>query len=216
MSCDEARANKVKLTGDPVDAERVRALRRVRPDVWLGVDVNEGFRKQSLEALLPVLIEVRVELIEQPLPVGEEAQFNGMKCPIRIVADLSVRTLSDIPGLVSGIKLDRCGGLSYRLTMPRAARELWPEVMVDNMLRTSLGMGPAFLPGQFCRVLDLDGSVFLRTDREPRVDYVQGFIHCPEALRDLRGDAILDHYPAVPATVGPAFLAGQRASLRGD
>lgn len=132
MSCDEARANKVKLTGDPVDAERVRALRRVRPDVWLGVDVNEGFRKQSLEALLPVLIEVRVELIEQPLPVGEEAQFNGMKCPIRIVADLSVRTLSDIPGLVSGIKLDRCGGLSYRLTMPRAARELWPEVMVDT------------------------------------------------------------------------------------
>lgn len=44
MSCDEARANKVKLTGDPVDAERVRAIRRVRPDVWLGVDVNEGFR----------------------------------------------------------------------------------------------------------------------------------------------------------------------------
>jgi L-alanine-DL-glutamate epimerase-like enolase superfamily enzyme len=35
----DARAIKLKLTGEPVDADRVRAVREVRPEVWLGIDV---------------------------------------------------------------------------------------------------------------------------------------------------------------------------------
>ena len=187
VSYRDARAIKVKLTGDPVDADRVRAIRRVRPDVWLGVDANQGFTRESLEQLLPVLIDARVELIEQPFRVGEEAQLDGLKCPIRIAADESVQTLADMPGLmpriqVVNIKLDKCGGLTHGLAMARAARELGLEVMVGNMLGTSLAMAPAFLLGQLCQVVDLDGPVFLRSDRTPRVDYTSGLIHCPEAL----------------------------------
>ena len=40
----QARAIKVKLTGEAeLDCERVRAIRAARPDVWLGVDANQGY-----------------------------------------------------------------------------------------------------------------------------------------------------------------------------
>lgn len=187
ISYREARAIKVKLTGAAVDAERVRAIRRARPDVWLGVDANQGFTRQTLESLLPVLIEARVELVEQPFPVGAAAELDGLESPIRIAADESLQTLGDIPGLVGrfkvvNIKLDKCGGLTEGLAMARAARRLGVEVMVGNMLGTSLAMAPAFLLGQLCQVVDLDGPIFLRSDRTPPVDYTSGLIHCPEAL----------------------------------
>jgi L-Ala-D/L-Glu epimerase len=187
ISYRDARAIKVELTGAPVDAERVQAIRRVRPDVWLGVDANQGFTRQTLEELLPVLIDARVELIEQPFPVAEDAQLDGLNLPIRVAVDESVQTLSDIPGLVPryqvvNIKLDKCGGLSHGLAMARAARSLGLEVMVGNMLGTSLAMAPAFLVGQLCKVVDLDGPIFLRSDRKPPVEYGGGLIDCPAAL----------------------------------
>ena len=65
-----ARAIKLKLIGDDLDADRVRAVREARPDVWLGVDANQGFTRPFLDALMPVLVDARVSLIEQPFPVG--------------------------------------------------------------------------------------------------------------------------------------------------
>lgn len=187
MSYREARAIKVKLMGDSVDADRVQAIRRARPDVWLGVDANQGFTRQTLEGLLPVLIEAEVKLIEQPLPVAQEAQLDGLNSPIRIAADESVQTLADIPGLVPryqvvNVKLDKCGGLTHALSMARAARMLGLEVMVGNMLGTSLAMAPAFLVGQLCQVVDLDGPIFLKSDRTPSVKYELGMIECPEQV----------------------------------
>src|SRR5262249_47746199 len=37
-----ARAIKLKLTGEAVDVDRVRAVRAALPAVWLGVDANQG------------------------------------------------------------------------------------------------------------------------------------------------------------------------------
>ena len=42
-----ARAIKLKLTGDPVDADRVRAVREALPEAWIGVDANQGFTRAS-------------------------------------------------------------------------------------------------------------------------------------------------------------------------
>src|SRR5476651_252605 len=67
-----ARAIKLKLIGDPDDAERVRAVRAARPEVWLAVDANQGFTRAHLQNLLPVLQDCGVALIEQPFPVGQE------------------------------------------------------------------------------------------------------------------------------------------------
>ena len=187
MSYAQARAIKVKLTGEPVDAERVRAVRAARPDVWLGVDANQGFDRPSLDALLPGLVDARVSLIEQPFPVGQEGLLDGLQSPISIAGDESVQALADIPRVagrfsVVNIKLDKCGGLTEALAMARAARESGMECMVGNMLGSSLAMAPAFLVGQLCTLVDLDGPIFLRQDRAPSVRYVNGEIDCPEEL----------------------------------
>jgi len=182
-----ARAIKIKLTGEPVDADRVLAVREAAPEAWLMVDANQGFTRDFLERLMPVLEKARVALLEQPFAVGQEALLDGFKSPIPIAADESVQTLSDIAGLVGrfsmiNIKLDKCGGLTEGLAMARAAREHGLDTMVGNMLGTSLAMAPAFLLGQLCQVSDLDGPVFLAQDRRPSVEYGDGCIHCPGSL----------------------------------
>lgn len=180
-----AQAIKLKLTGEPIDAQRVRAVRAVRPDVWLGVDANQGFAPDFLRSLMPLLVDMRVALIEQPFPVGEESWLDGLASPIPIAADESVQSLADLDRLVSrfdivNIKLDKCGGLTEAFAMARQARSLGFTVMVGNMIGTSLAMAPAFLVAQLCSIVDLDGPIFLQRDRNPSVQYGGGFIACAE------------------------------------
>jgi L-alanine-DL-glutamate epimerase-like enolase superfamily enzyme len=180
-----AQAIKLKLTGEPIDADRVRAVRESRPDVWLGIDANQGFSRSFLDRLMPVLIDMQVALIEQPFPIGQDALLDGLRSPIPIAADESVQCRADLSGLVGrfnvvNIKLDKCGGLTEALAMVRAARKLGLDTMVGNMLGTSLAMAPAFLVGQLCKVVDLDGPILLKSDRAVGVQYADGFIMCPE------------------------------------
>jgi hypothetical protein len=56
------------------------------------------------------------------------------------------------------------------------------DVMVGNMVGTSLAMAPGFLLGQLCEVVDLDGPVFLKSDRSSPVRYEHGMISCPATL----------------------------------
>jgi L-alanine-DL-glutamate epimerase-like enolase superfamily enzyme len=95
--------------------------------------------------------------------------------------------LTDVRGLVGrfkvvNIKLDKCGGLTEALAMARKARQLGLDVMVGNMVGTSLAMAPSCLVGQLCKIVDLDGPVLLSTDRDPPVRYENGTISCPEVL----------------------------------
>lgn len=182
-----ARAIKLKLTGEPQDADRVRAVREALPAVWLGVDANQGFDRSKLEKLFPTLIEAQVALIEQPFPLGEEALLDDLDSPIPVAADESVQSLGDITGLVGrvqviNIKLDKCGGLTEGLAMADSARKLGMECMVGNMLGTSLAMAPGFVLGQYCQVVDLDGPKFLKSDRPTSVSYSDGYIDCPPGI----------------------------------
>lgn len=182
-----ARAIKLKLLGDPADADRVRAVRARRPDVWLGVDANQGFSRAHFEALLPTLIQERVSLIEQPFKVGAEPLVAELNCPIPVAADESVQNLADMHRLrgrfdVVNIKLDKCGGLTEALAMARQAPSLGYSVMVGNMVGTSLAMAPAFVVGQLCQVVDLDGPILLLGDRAQRADYTDGRISCGEDI----------------------------------
>lgn len=187
-----ARAIKVKLTGEPVDAARVRAVRAACPGVWLGVDANQGYTREQLLELLPVLIDNGVKLIEQPFKTGREADLEALHSPIPIAADESVQSLADVAALagrfqVINIKLDKCGGLTEGLAMAQEARRLGMEVMVGNMIGTSLAMAPAWLLGQLCDVVDLDGPVFLGRDRQPAVRYEDGMISCADVLWGILG-----------------------------
>ena len=181
-----ARSLKVKLTGEvDLDIARVRAVRAARPGAWIGVDANQGYDIGTLEHLIPVLVEANISLLEQPLARGREADLQGFESPVAIAADESALSLADVPGLVGrfdvvNIKLDKCGGLTEGLAMAYAARELGLEVMVGNMVGTSLAMAPGFVVGQLCDVVDLDGPTFLKRDRIPGATYSDGKIWCGE------------------------------------
>jgi L-Ala-D/L-Glu epimerase / N-acetyl-D-glutamate racemase len=182
-----AKALKLKLTGQSIDADRVRAVREVCPGAWLAVDANQGFTRTSLDGLMPVLIDNDVQLIEQPFRVGHDVELEGFRSPIQIAADESAQELKHIEMLVRrydvvNIKLDKCGGLTEGLAMAQSARRLGLSVMVGNMLGSSLAMAPAFVLGQLCDVVDLDGPVFLKEDCMPAVRYERGMITAPEAL----------------------------------
>lgn len=183
-----ARALKLKLTGElEADCARVRAVRAVRPDAWIGVDANQGYTVDVLERLVPVLLENGVKLLEQPLPRGREADLDGFPRPLPFAADESVQGLAEMEALsgrfdVVNIKLDKCGGLTEALAMVERARAMGLKVMVGNMVGSSWAMGPAFVVGQHCDVVDLDGPLVLRRDREPAVRYDNGEIHCDDTV----------------------------------
>ncbi len=180
------RAIKLKLTADD-PAACVRAVRAARPDVWIGVDANQAFTRQTLEKLLPVLVDAQVGLIEQPLVIGADAELSGLDSPIPLAADESVQSLQDIGRLaglydVVNIKLDKSGGLTEGLKMAHEARRLGLKAMVGCMSGTSLSMAPAFVLGQICDFVDLDGPTFLANDRPHPAVYADGTIWCPESL----------------------------------
>ncbi len=181
-----ARAIKIKLTGElDLDIARVRAVREARADVWIGVDANQGFGIADLPALVAAMVEQKVSLLEQPIARGREADLEGFESAIPLAADESVLGLADVPGLVGrfqtvNIKLDKCGGLTEALLIAAEARKLGLGVMVGNMVGTSLAMAPAFILGQLCDVVDLDGPTFLKQDRVPGVEYRDGEIWCPD------------------------------------
>jgi L-alanine-DL-glutamate epimerase-like enolase superfamily enzyme len=176
----QARSLKLKLTGDlPADIARVRAVRAARPEVWMGVDANQGYKIDALGSLVAALGPENISLLEQPLKRGREADLDGFKSKIPIAADESALSMVDIAGLVGrfnvvNIKLDKCGGLTEGLAMAHEARRLGLGVMVGNMVGTSLAMAPAFVLGQLCDVVDLDGPIFLAQDRTPSMTYTNG------------------------------------------
>jgi L-Ala-D/L-Glu epimerase len=182
----QAKSLKLKLTGEPaLDGERVRAVRRARPDAWLGVDANQGFTPATLTALLADLVACKVKLVEQPFARGREDGLDGFRCPIPIAADESVQGLAEIEPLVGrfdmvNIKLDKCGGLTEGLAMAAEARRLGLGVMVGNMVGSSLAMAPAWILGQLCDLNDLDGTLFIAGDRNVTMTFENGKVSYPD------------------------------------
>lgn len=182
------RSLKIKLDGDlALDVERVRAVRLASPDVWLGVDANQGYTADNLRSLETAMSELGVGLIEQPLARGRDADLDGFRRTVPLAADESALTLDDLPLLVGrydvvNIKLDKCGGLTEGLMIAKHARELGLGVMVGSMFGSSLAMAPAFLLAQLCDIADLDAPLFLKDDRSPAARYERGLIDVPETV----------------------------------
>jgi L-alanine-DL-glutamate epimerase-like enolase superfamily enzyme len=176
------RALKLKLDGElAADSERVRAVRAARPDVWLGVDANQGYGGADLDALAAMLIEQRVALLEQPVRRGEEALLDGWHSPVPVAADESILDLAELEAQhhrfqVLNIKLDKCGGLTEALMMAERGRELGLSIMVGNMAGATLSAAPAFVLAQLCDVVDLDGPWFVADDPLAASLYADGKI----------------------------------------
>lgn len=150
------------------------------------MDGNQGFSPERLERLMPALVDAGVALVEQPFPRGRDAWMRDLQSPIPTAADESVQSLAELEALsgfdVVNIKLDKCGGLSEGTAMARLARRRGLGVMVGNMAGTSWSMAPAFVLGQLCDVVDLDGPAVLRDDRARHVTYEDGFLLCGDEV----------------------------------
>jgi L-alanine-DL-glutamate epimerase-like enolase superfamily enzyme len=126
-----------------------------------------------------------VELIEQPLPRGEDSALASLHSPIPICADESCTDRSSLPALQGryqavNIKLDKCGGFTEALALAHEAQSLGFELMVGNMCGTSLGMAPAFLVAQLARWVDLDGPLLQVSDRAAAMTFQRGIVQPPE------------------------------------
>lgn len=174
---------KVKLGGEG-DLDRVRAVRAGAPASRIVVDANEAWSVEMLKAYPPELAKLGVEMIEQPLPAGQDTWDASLPRPVPLCADESchgIDTLSSLKGRYDliNVKLDKTGGLTAALELIAAAEAEGFKVMVGCMVGTSLGMAPAFLAGQRAAYVDLDGPLILSRDRVPGIRFEGSLMHPP-------------------------------------
>jgi L-Ala-D/L-Glu epimerase len=174
---------KVKVDGDD-PAARLRAIRAEVPDARLIVDANEGWTMAQVAALQPLLAELRVEFLEQPLPAAEDAALEGFKGLVPICADESCHTTADLDRLMNryamvNIKLDKTGGLTEALDLAAEARRRRLGVMVGCMISSSLAIAAAFQVAVDADCADLDGPLWLAEDRAGGVRMTDGGIMLP-------------------------------------
>ncbi len=176
---------KIKL-GTPEDMPRLEAVRRGAPRARIIVDANEGWTAEVYADLAPHLIRLGVELVEQPLPAGQDGMLGEIARPLPVCADESCHDRASLPALkgkydMVNIKLDKTGGLTEALALRDAARAQGYGVMVGCMVGTSLAMAPAVLLAQGADVVDLDGPLLLAQDRAHALRYDNAGVHPPEA-----------------------------------
>ena len=174
---------KVKLGGEE-DMSRLEAVRRGAPDTRLIVDANEGWSAELYSEMAAHLVRLGVQLVEQPLPAGNDGTLAEIERPLPVCADESVHDRATLPALMGkydavNIKLDKTGGLTEALALRDAAREQGLDIMVGCMVGTSLAMAPAILLAQGATVVDLDGPLLLAEDRDHALEYEDGRVHPP-------------------------------------
>ncbi len=176
---------KIKL-GTPDDMPRLEAVRAGAPKARIIIDANEGWSAAVYADLAPHLIRLGVELVEQPLPAGDDEALIGMERPVPVCADESCHDRASLPALkgkydVVNIKLDKTGGLTEALALRDAALAEGYGVMVGCMVGSSLAMAPATLVAQGARVVDLDGPLLLAEDRDQPLKFDDKGVHPPVA-----------------------------------
>lgn len=177
---------KIKL-GSEHDREALFGIRSAAPNARLIVDVNEGWNLSTLKMMLPVLEEVGVELLEQPMSAESDFQLGEITTAIPICADESNHPGRDIADLASNysfvnVKLDKAGGLTAAIEQIERAREVGIGVMVGCMVSSSLGIAPAFIAAQLADYSDLDGFLTIEDDEQPRMLVSSGKLSLPTGL----------------------------------
>ncbi len=166
------------------DMARIEAVRKAAADARIIIDANEAWRPADLPALFALCHDCGVELIEQPLPAGEDAALADIPRPVPLCADESIHDAKDLPALAPlydaiNIKLDKTGGLTPALELARAAQDTGLALMTGCMLASSLAMAPAFLVAQLCAWTDLDGPLLLAKDASPPMREDNSTLHPP-------------------------------------
>ncbi len=162
-------ALKIKC-GGPQDLATLQAVR----DVYAGpirVDANTGWTRDSAAALLPELVDLGVELIEQPFPARAYRDLGWLqeRSDLPIVADESAvveEDLDALDGVVAGVnvKLAKVGGIGPARSMLEAARARGFRTFLGCMEETSVGIAASAIVASLADWVDLDGNLLLADD----------------------------------------------------
>ncbi|KPB00926.1 N-acetyl-D-Glu racemase DgcA [Ahrensia marina] len=174
---------KIKLGGDN-DIACMHAVTANAPNSRIIIDANEAWTSDIFAQMMREASRLKIALIEQPLPAGDDDILLDIPHPVPICADESIHTSEELGNLRGkydfvNIKLDKTGGLSEALKLRDQARELGFGIMVGCMVGSSLAMAPAVLLAQDAEFVDLDGPLLLAKDRSPALNYFGSTVSPP-------------------------------------
>ena len=162
-------ALKIKL-GGPGDLATLEAVRAVYSGP-IRVDANTGWEPEPAARLIPELVRLGVELIEQPFLPHRLDQLRWLqeRSSLPIVADESSVTVEDLEGLVGvvqgvNVKLSKVGGIGPAKRMLERARELGFKTFLGCMEETTVGIAASAAVASLADWVDLDGNLLLAAD----------------------------------------------------
>jgi L-alanine-DL-glutamate epimerase-like enolase superfamily enzyme len=172
---------KIKV-GFENDVETVAALRQ-HTDAVFRVDANAAWDLETAMQKIPLLKELGVELVEQPLA---KDNWEGMKIlyeksALPLFADeacVSERDVTKCAGHFHGIniKLTKCSGITPARRMIAEARKLNLKVMVGCMNESSVGTAAIAQLAPLLDYVDMDGPLLLTQDLGESVKFESGKI----------------------------------------
>ncbi len=172
-------ALKIKV-GGPSDLATLEAVRAVY-DGPIRVDANTAWTPEGAVALLPELVRLGVELIEQPFPARRLDQLRALqeRSSLPLVADESavfVEDLDALVGVVDGInvKLAKCGGIGPARRMLERANALGFRTFIGCMEETSIGIAASAAVAPLAEWLDLEGCLLLADDPVSGLELASG------------------------------------------
>jgi L-alanine-DL-glutamate epimerase-like enolase superfamily enzyme len=158
---------KIKV-GGPGDLERLRAV-RAETQARLRIDGNEGWDVGTARELMPELLQLGVEFVEQPFPAADLdafAAYRELSPRLPVIIDEGCKDLGSVAPIAAyadgiNIKLAKCGGIAEALRMIHAARALRLQVMVGCMVESELGIAQAAQFASLTDHVDLDGHLLI-------------------------------------------------------
>mgnify|MGYP003110138608 FL=1 len=160
---------KIKL-GTPDDVAIVRELRK-HTDSIFRIDANTAWTAEETIRNAPLLKELGVEFLEQPLKAND---WEGMalvkkQSVLPVIADESCIVESDVEQCAPyfhgiNIKLTKCGGLTPARRMIKRGRELGLQLMVGCMTESTVGISAIAQLLPQLDYVDMDGAMLLKGD----------------------------------------------------
>lgn len=175
---------KVKVDANAPDVQ-LRAVRAAAPNCRLIVDPNESWDEALLREIEPLLVELRADMLEQPVSADADAWLEGFKPKVPICADEAVHVAADLDVIakryqIVNVKLDKSGGLTEALALAKETRARGLGLMTGCMVSSSLSIAAALHIARMSDFVDLDGPIWLAEDRPGGVRDSGGMLSPPD------------------------------------
>lgn len=177
---------KIKISSR-ADLALIQNLRKVSDSVFR-IDANCSWEKDSLYTDYEKLADLNIDLLEQPLPMGQEIYQDKSKHrnDLPIIADESCSVPEDVEKCAPwfdgvNVKLMKCGGITPAIKMIAKARDNGLKIMGGCMTESSIGITAMAHISPHFDYLDLDGAMLLSNDPATGVHIADGKVYIPDS-----------------------------------